>query len=246
VRLSLVVAAVATALTGACANNVSDEHAAPVLVSTKPAAQAAPAPTTSQSLFTASTPAAPQSVITNAPVDASAQKAATVKMSSDLGLPPEPLTHTATVDDADLFAAASKANTKSVPPLTGKPLPPARPSVDISKQTAPQMTFLRIARTSDRLLFNESSKEFTFRVKQGGLQDNIQALLDLTISGQLQYKVSVNHSFPNDFEIHGKTAAHLIDQMVGPFKQPAQAMQDIYINNVVLIHYTKGVSTNEK
>lgn len=233
-RLTLIAAIVSSVLVGGCANNVSDSHAAPVLVSTNP----------KKPPSVAKAPASP--LVATSTVDASVQSIASDKKSTSLGLPPEPVAATTIAED-DIFSASSASSgvvTASAPAKA--PTPPAAPLPNLSKQVTPQFPFLRVSKISSRLSFNEKTQEFTFQVRGGSLKQNVSDLLDMTVAGQLEYQISPNHAFPNAFEIKGKTVAHLIDQMVAPFKQPSQVLQDVFVNNLVLIQYSRGVSTNEK
>ena len=215
-------------LVGGCANNVSDSHATPVLVSTNP----------KKPPSVAKAPASP--LVATTTVDASD------KNSTNLGLPPEPTAATTIAED-DIYSASTSSSgvVPAIAPAYGT-TPPLAPLPNLSKQVTPQFPFLRVSKISSRISFNEKTQEFTFQVRGGSLKQNVSDLLDMTVAGQLEYQISPNHAFPNAFEIKGKTVAHLIDQMVAPFKQPSQVLQDVFVNNLVLIQYSRGVSTNEK
>lgn len=116
----------------------------------------------------------------------------------------------------------------------------------LSKQETPHFPYLRVVKTiPGRLQFDVATKEFVFWITADSLISNINTLLTATDGGQAIYEsISGNHSFPNSFEIRGKTIPDLIDQMVGPFKKPSQILQVVHINKIVLIRYSRGVTAH--
>lgn len=141
---------------------------------------------------------------------------------------------------------ASVNETAATAAQTSAQMVPKAAGPDLSKQAAPKYGYLRVTHLiPGRLTFNDKTKEFEFVIVGGpaSLKPNLQTLLSATNGGGLEYKVDENHGYPNTFKLRGQTVTHIIDQMVAPFKQPGQAWQSVYINNMVVIDYTKRMAS---
>lgn len=138
--------------------------------------------------------------------------------------------------------------TKTAPVVAKQSVEPVAtpPGADLSKQVAPHYEYLRVTKLiPGRLTFNEKTRLFEFEVQgeNSSLEENLSVLLTATAGGKLEYKVDKNHRFPNTFTISGQTVTHLIDQMVAPFKMPGQVWQNVHVNNLVVIDYSKRTAS---
>lgn len=197
---------------------------------------------------------APVLISTNPKPHAESKASSTVVVSNSAPAKPQVLPQGNTKQDNEVFKGLDEP-TSALTAETAKPVvdpvsaSPAKVAVsddlNLAKQVQPHFPYLRVTRLiPGRLRFDAASQEFVFRINQESLISNINTLMSVTEGQALYDEVSENHAFPNTFEIRGKTVSHLIDQMVGPFKKPSQILQDVRINNLVLIHYSRGMSAH--
>lgn len=225
-RLIPLSVAIALALTGCSSGS---DHLAPVLISTKTKPHATQKQPTAAIAATSSTVQSPAPQKAAQAGNSSAQETELFK-----GL--EEPTSTLTTESVKPVATPSNATTAKV--ASGDDL-------NLAKQIQPHFPYLRVTRLiPGRLRFDAARQEFVFRINQDSLIANINTLMSVTEGQAIYDSVSENHVFPNSFEIRGQTVSHLIDQMVGPFKKPSQILQDVRINNLVLIHYSRGMSAH--
>ncbi len=228
-RLIPLFVAVAVALTGCSSGS---DHLAPVLISTNPKPHSTVSKPASTVVVSNSTTTKPQAQ----PLSNSAQAQSASKQEAELfqGL-----------DEPTSALTAETAKPVVAPVLASPAKVAVSDDLNLAKQVQPHFPYLRVTRLiPGRLRFDAASQEFVFRIAQDSLISNINTLMSVTEGQALYDEVSGNHAFPNTFEIRGKTVSHLIDQMVGPFKKPSQILQDVRINNLVLIHYSRGMSAH--
>lgn len=225
-----------------CAN-YSDSHLTPSIVSTKP--KAVKPETISNSMAVADTTATHSHVSEEFPdfsdpqatsITAKTDSKSTSEGSDTYSSPKEP--------QATLLVTEGSGSIQS---QEINPVPHERDELKkLSKQVTPRFSYLRALRTlPGRLSFDEKNQMFVFWITPDSLISNVNTLLTATDGGQAIFdKISENHTFPNSFEIRGKTIPHLIDQMVGPFKKPSQILQEVHVNKIILIRYSRGVSAH--
>lgn len=264
-RLTILAGAITLALSG-CASNVSNTHSAPRLVSTSHGASSASTVQTDEPEVLIPAPNTPSTAAVGitgksaSSVAAPASKATTA--SSSLFVPSKPATTprvdasvttavrahqpAANASTVQVKTSAPQVKTPAVTPVQTSKVLPNSAGPDLNKQVAPHYSYLRVTHLiPGRLTFNDKTKEFEFVIVGGpaSLKPNLQTLLSATNGGGLEYKVDENHGYPNTFKLRGQTVTHIIDQMVAPFKQPGQAWQSVYINNMVVIDYTKRMAS---
>lgn len=246
-RLAAISIMLSTFICG-CVNN-SDSHLPPTLVSTKPKAAVAVNDKTNQGSDSGVDVGTGYPEFSD-PVSSTTRTTKTISVNNQ-SLNDKPkksssvtgLSVTTPVEKSNPAPITTQISQNKVAPT------PSETSVEIntlSKQETPHFPYLRVVKTiPGRLQFDVAKKEFVFWITADSLISNINTLLTATDGGQAIYEsISGNHSFPNSFEIRGKTIPNLIDQMVGPFKKPSQILQVVHINKIVLIRYSRGVTAH--
>lgn len=231
-----------------CANN-SDSHLTPTLVSTKPKAAVTINDKTNQGSDSAVDVGTGYPEFSD-PVSATTQTTKTTSV-NNLNLNDKPKKASLAAESSIAVPVEQGNRTPMTVEVSQNKVAPTPSETNaainvLSKQEAPHFPYLRVVKIiPGRLRFDVTTKEFVFLVTPDSLISNLNTLLTSTDGGQAIFdKISENHSFPNSFEIRGKTIPHLIDQMVGPFKKPSQILQEVHVNKIILIRYSRGVTAH--
>ncbi|MEH6454817.1 MAG: hypothetical protein V7749_00715 [Cocleimonas sp.] len=100
--------------------------------------------------------------------------------------------------------------------------------------------FLMIINPSPRVFVSKSDGKVYFQAKKGGLEDNLNTLLQSTNTElPIIYEVSNQHVNPTDIWIYGDTVLDVLDTLLSNYVDPHPIRAETYTNRIVEIYYDK-------